>query len=194
MLKRDERGCLELRRKLFHSCFGLLLILILFYSGRENLIIFLSLLLLCGSIIIIWRFQGNQITIIEWFENTFERKNVRFPGYGAFWFVLGTLLMALSLSNSNEIAASILILALGDSAATIFGLGSTHRLPYNNCKTIEGSVAFFIFSLPSCLLVGWMGIPLAFITAIIESLQVPFDDNLLIPIAAALFFDVYGIF
>lgn len=194
MLMNSERYGLELRRKLFHSCFGLVLILILFYSGRKTLIIFLSLLLLCGSIIIIWRLLGNQLPIIEWFEKTFERKNVKFPGYGAFWFVLGTLLMVLSLSNANEIAASILTLALGDSAATIFGIGSNHPLLYNRCKTMEGSFAFFIFSLPSYIFVGRIGIPLAFITAIIESLPAPFDDNLSIPIAAALFFTIYRIF
>jgi dolichol kinase len=185
---RNERGDLELRRKLFHSLFGLFLILILFYSGRKTLIIFLSLLLLCGSIIIIWRLQGNQFPIIEWFEKTFERKDVKFPGYGAFWFVLGTLLLALSLSDADEIAAAIFTLALGDSAATILGIRGTHPLPYNRCKTVEGSLAFIIFSLPSCLLVGWIGLPLALLTAIVESLPVPFDDNLLIPITAALFF------
>jgi dolichol kinase len=185
---RNESGDLELRRKLFHSLFGLFLILILFYSGREILIIFLSLLLLCGSIIIIWRLQGNQIPIIQRFEKTFERKDVKFPGYGAFWFVVGTLLLALSLSDANEIAAVILTLALGDSAATIFGIRGNYPLPYNRSKTFEGSLAFIIFSLLSCLFVGWMGLPLAFLTAIVESLPVPFDDNLLIPIIAALFF------
>ncbi len=179
---------LELRRKLFHSCFGLFLILILFFFGRKTLIILLSLLLLCGSIVILWRLRGNQISIIEWFEKTFERKNVKFPGYGAFWFVLGTLLLVLSINHVNEIAAGILTLALGDSAATIFGIKGTHSLPYNRCKTIEGSVAFIIFSLPSCVLIGWVGMPLAFLMSITESLPVPFDDNLLIPIAATLFF------
>src|SRR5512136_1903408 len=113
---------LELRRKLLHSAFGLILISILFYFNREILIIFLSLLLLIGSTIIIWMLQGNRIPIIDWFEGTFERKNVRFPGYGAFWYVVGILLLALSLNNDYEIAAGILTLALGDSAATIFGL------------------------------------------------------------------------
>lgn len=185
---RNERGDLELRRKLFHSLFGLFLILLLLYSGREILIIFLCLLLLGGSIIIIWRLQGNQIPLIEWFEKTFERKDVKFPGYGAFWFVVGTLLLALSLSDANEIAVVILTLALGDSAATIFGIRGNYPLPYNRSKTFEGSLAFIIFSLLSCLFVGWMGLLLAFLTAIVESLPVPFDDNLLIPIIAALFF------
>lgn len=184
----NERMDLELRRKLFHSFFGLVLISILLYSERKILIVFLSLLLLFGSIMIAWRLQGNRLPITDWFEETFERKNVRFPGYGAFWFVVGTLLLALSLNDANEIAAAILTLALGDSAATIFGIRGVHPLPYNQRKTIEGSTTFFIFSLPSCLFVGWAGLPLALLTAIAESLPAPCDDNFLIPIIAALFF------
>jgi phytol kinase len=185
---RKEKMDLELRRKLLHSLFGLVLILILFYFKRKILIIFLSSLLLFGSIMILWRLKGNRIPIAEWFEETFERKNVRFPGYGAFWYVVGTLLLALSISDANEIAAAILALALGDSAATIFGIRGVHALPYNRGKTIEGTFAFLIFSLPSYLLVGYAGFPLSLLTAIAESLPVPFDDNLLIPIIAVLFF------
>ena len=160
------------------------------YFSRKILILFLILLLLFGSIILVWKLQGNRIPIIDWFEVTFERKNVKFPGYGAFWYVVGTLLLTLSLNNDYEIAAAILTLALGDSAATIFGILGTHPLPYNRRKTIEGSLAFLIFSLLSCLLVGWVGIPLAFLTAVAESLPVPIDDNLLIPITAILFFSL----
>ncbi len=104
--------------------------------------------------------------------------------------MIGTLLLALFISDANEIAAAILTLGLGDSAATIFGIRGVHPLPYNQRKTIEGSFAFLIFSLPSCLLIGWAGIPLALLTAVAESLPVPCDDNLLIPIAAALFFNL----
>jgi len=188
MIKR--RTDLELRRKLLHSVFGLMLISILFHIGREALIIFLISLLLLGSIMIMLRLKGHQIPIAGWFEETFERKNVRFPGYGAFWYVVGTLLLALSLGDNGEIAAGILILALGDSAATIFGIGGTHPIPYNREKTLEGSLAFLIFALPSCLFVGWMGLPLALIAAVVEGLPVPYDDNLLIPIAVALFFHI----
>jgi dolichol kinase len=87
-----------------------------------------------------------------------------------------------------KITAAILTLSLGDSAATIFGIRGIHPLPYNRRKTIEGSFAFLIFSLPSCLLVGWAGFPLALVTAVAESLPIPIDDNLLIPITAVLFF------
>jgi dolichol kinase len=178
----------EIRRKLLHSFFGLSLISILFYSGRMNLIFFLSLLLLLGSIMVLWRIQGRRIPVADWFEETFERENARFPGYGAFWYVVGTLLAALFLGTSNEIAAAILTLALGDSAATVVGVRACHPLPYNRRKTVEGSLAFFIFSLPVCLFVGWIGVALAAFTAVVEGLSSPIDDNLAVPVAAALFF------
>jgi dolichol kinase len=178
----------ELRRKLFHFFFGLFLIFILIYSGRRNLIIFLSFFLFIGCIMIFMMHQGRKIPIADWFEEKFERENVRFPGYGAFWYVVGTLLLALSLSSANEIAAAIVTLAAGDSAATIFGIRGRHPLPYNRIKTVEGSFAFFIFSLPACLFVGWIGVALAALAAAAESLSTPVDDNLLIPITTILFF------
>jgi len=182
----------ELRRKLFHFFFGLFLILILIYSGRKNLIIFLSFFLIMGCIMIVLMKQGRKIPIADWFEETFERENVRFPGYGAFWYVVGALLLALSLGNADEIAAAIVALAAGDSAATIFGVRGRHPLPHNPRKTMAGSAAFFVFTLPACLFVGWMGVALAALATISESLATPMDDNLLIPITAILFFIIFS--
>ena len=187
---KKERINRELRRKLLHSFFGTVLILILFYFDRVALAMFLGLLLLFVSIMIMLRLKGRQIPISDWFIETFERENVRFPGYGAFWYVLGTLLLALFLNDANEIAAAILTLAIGDSASTIFGIRGVSPLPYNKCKTMEGSFAFIIFSFSSCIFVGWWGLPLAFLTAVVESLPLPLDDNLLIPISCILYFIV----
>ena len=180
----------ELRRKLFHFFFGLFLIFTLIYSGRRNLIIFLSFFLILGCIMIVLMRQGRKIPSAYWFEEKFERENVRFPGYGAFWYVVGTLLLALSLGSADEIAAGIVALAAGDSAATIFGICGRYPLPYNQRKTVEGSVAFFVFSLPAYLFVGWIGIALAALATAAESLNTPMDDNLLIPIMAILFFTI----
>jgi dolichol kinase len=38
--------------------------------------------------------------------------------------------------------------------------------------------------------VGWIGITLAAIAAAVESLATPIDDNLLVPVAAILFFAI----
>jgi len=136
---------LEPRRKRFHSLFGLVLILILFYFERKILIIFLSLLLLFGSIMIVWRLRGNRIPIADWFEETFERKNVRFPGYGAFWYVVSTLLLALFISNASEITAAILTLSLGYSAATIFGIMGIILFPIIDTRQSRALLRFSFF-------------------------------------------------
>ena len=178
----------ELRRKLFHALFGFFLIFILYHSTRTNLIIVLTIFLIMGSIIIVLMWQGRNIPIADWFVEKLERENARFPGYGAFWYVVGILLLALFISNVHAIAASIVTLAFGDGAATIFGLKGRHPLAYNRRKTIEGSLAFFIFSLPAYLFVGWMGIVLAALEAVVEILPTPIDDNLLIPVTAIFIF------
>lgn len=178
----------ELRRKLFHLFFGLFLIILLLHSGRTDLIIFLGTVLILGIMMILLMKKGRRIPIADWLEETFERENVRFPGYGAFWYVLGALLLSFFLDNGSEIAAGIVTLAAGDSAATIFGILGSHRLPHNRRKTWEGSIAFFVFSLPACLFVGWAGAALAAIGATVEGLPTPADDNLLVPISTIVFF------
>lgn len=173
----------ELGRKLVHLFFGLFLIFILMNLGRSYLIIFLAAFLAAGSMMIVLMSLGWRILVADWFEDRFEREEVRFPGYGAFWFVVGALLIAIFLQSTDEIAAVLLVLAAGDSAATIFGVLGKHRLLHNRNKTIEGSVAFFIFSLSASIFVGWMAVALAALGTAVESLDVQVDDNLLIPIA-----------
>lgn len=171
----------ELGRKLVHLFFGLFLIFILMNLGRSILIIFLAIFLAVGSMMIVLISLGWRIPLAQWFENRFEREDVRFPGYGAFWFVVGALLIAVFLQSTDEIAAVLLVLAAGDSAATIFGVLGKHRLPHNQNKTVEGSAAFFIFSLFASYFVGWTAVGLAALGAAVESLNMPVDDNLLIP-------------
>ena len=173
----------ELGRKLVHLFFGLFLISILMNLGRSYLIIFLAIFFAAGSMMIVLMSQGWRIPVADWFEDRFEREDVRFPGYGAFWFVVGALFIAIFLQSTDEIAAALLVLAAGDSAATIFGVLGKHHLPHNQNKTVEGSAAFFIFSLSACLFMGWIAVALAALGTAVESLDVPVDDNLLIPIA-----------
>lgn len=184
----------ELGRKVSHIFIGFIFIFILFYFGRDVLIDFLIIFLLFGSVIIIAMHRGLRIPVASWMVDRFERKNVRFPGYGAFWYIVGSLLLALFTAGTNQIASAILILALGDAAATIFGLAAgrqRHRHFYNQEKTLEGSVAFFLFSLPAVMLLGWQGVALAALTTVVESLPLPVDDNLSIPLTAAIFFNLY---
>jgi len=84
--------------------------------------------------------------------------------------------------------AGVLILAIGDTAASIVGRGfGTTALPHNPGKTLVGSlsvfavgviIAMFYVSLPWALAVG-------VIASLVESLPLGPSDNLLLPIATA---------
>jgi len=83
--------------------------------------------------------------------------------------------------------AAVIILTLGDSTASFFGklLGS-YRYPYNKGKGIGGTVIGFIFAFLGCLF--FINPTRAFIGALagmfVETLPLPLDDNLTIPLVA----------
>ena len=178
----------EAIRQLVHAIIGLFMIAIMFLLGRGYLIAFLFFVTIIGLLIINFRTTGGKFPIAEWFEKKLERNHVRFPGYGSSWYVVGIILMALVIHDQNEIAAGIFVLAVGDAASTIFGVNGTHKCPYNERKTLEGSAAFFAFSLIAFVFIGWKVIPLALIASIAESIPLPYDDNIMIPIVATAFF------
>ena len=178
----------ETSRQLFHAGLGIFLILFLLYFGKIYTIYLLSGALFVGFLFINLSTRGIKIPIISNFLTFFERKTARLPGYGSAWYVVGLLICCLLIPNINQIAAAILVLALGDAAATLVGAKGKIPLPYNSKKTIEGSIAFFLASLTSFIFIGWYAVPLAAIAALVESLPWKIDDNLTIPIACSIFF------
>jgi dolichol kinase len=83
-----------------------------------------------------------------------------------------------------------MILAIGDSLATIAGVGyGRHRLPWNRRKTVEGSAAFLVGAMCSLVVLPSMAtVLIAASSAIIESLPLKADDNITVPVAASLLF------
>ncbi|MBN2122181.1 hypothetical protein JW721_03940 [Candidatus Micrarchaeota archaeon] len=180
---------LELRRQAVHVALGLALLLLLLVLGRMKAIYLLASILFFGFLLISLVMQGRKIPLASWFVERFERKSAPLPGYGSAWYVAGFLLCALLIRDVSEFSASILILSLGDAASNIIGSHfGKPPLPYNNGKTVEGTLAFFLFSLTSFFFIGYYAIPLSLLCALIESLPVKIDDNISIPIACALFF------
>jgi HAD superfamily phosphoserine phosphatase-like hydrolase len=104
------------------------------------------------------------------------------------YFAIG-ILVTLVIFPAPASSAAIAIFAFGDSTASIFGryLSKT-PLPFNNDKSLEGSIAGFFFALlagsffvsPLVALVG------AAIAMFIEYLPLPINDNLLIPLITGL--------
>src|SRR3989338_1383588 len=175
----------ELARQLVHVIAGLVFMFILIYLGRINLIAIALLLLFIGSLLINFKLTGKRVPMAHDIGDALERQNVRFPGWGPAWYVFGIILLAIALSEDNEILVGIFILGVSDGIATIIGIHGRYKLPYNKEKTIEGSAAFFITSLIAYLFIGPKIVPLAIITTIIESIRLPIDDNLSLPLVCA---------
>ena len=104
------------------------------------------------------------------------------------YFAIG-ILLTLLLFPAPVNGAAIAIFTLGDSTASLFGgLISKKPLPFNKGKTLEGSLAGFFFAFlagsffvsPVLALIG------AAVAMAIESLPLPVNDNILIPLVTGL--------
>ena len=174
----------ELGRQLIHVLIGIGLILFLLFFGRTKLIALTFFTLLIGSVLINMKLIGQKIGMAEWFEEQFEREDALLPGWGSAWYVAGFLLLATALTSTEQIAAGIFVLGISDAASTIIGsMYGKHKLFYNKKKSWEGSIAFFIAALPAWFFVGELVIPVALLAAVVESLPLKIDDNVMIPLA-----------
>ncbi len=178
----------EIQRQMFHLIIGMGAIALLLRYGRGFMVAAVFAIIIVGTLLINARLLGRKLTFIQWFEERFERKNVLFPGWGSACYAAGVLIPLAFLIDVNQIAASIFILAVGDGFSSIVGRMGNIRLFYNRRKTLEGSVAFLLSSLPAYYFVGAVIVPLALLTAVVESITSEVEDNLTIPIACTVFF------
>jgi len=100
------------------------------------------------------------------------------------FFAFG-ILFTLLLFPRPASSAAIVILALGDSTASIFGkMFGRNALPFNKVKTLEGSLIGFIFAFFGAMFFvnPFMAAAGAAGAMLIESLPLPINDNLVIPL------------
>jgi dolichol kinase len=182
---------LEIRRRLIHISFGMLVILSLALLGSDRFELAEGALLatfLVGLWIIDQKLKKRKLPIIDYMLGMFERPHA-LPAYGAFWYGMGILLLISFVGNMNYVLAGIAILALGDGTSTLVGMNGNIRIFYNRKKTLEGTAAFFIVgSLASYPFLGSTGIALSLLCSIAESIDWGVDDNFIIPLTCLLFY------
>jgi dolichol kinase len=183
----------EFRRQLFHVNSGLAILLFFFIFGFFATQMLLFATLVAGFALIHLKLQRAKLPIIDNFLEKFERPGA-IEGAGALYFATGALLAVSLLSNAGQVAAVLLILALGDGFATIIGSKGRHKLPFNGKKTAEGSIAMMLFSMPAYFTAGWIGIIAAAAATIAEALPISLDDNLSVPLACILVFKLAELF
>ncbi len=109
------------------------------------------------------------------------------------FFALG-IALALTLVPPPVGYAAIAILTLGDGTARLVGKTLGRRaIPYNKAKRLEGTAAGTVVAAAAALL--FVPAPQAVVAAVssmvVETLPLPVNDNLLIPLVAALVLTVF---
>jgi len=182
---------LELKRQLFHAALGIVLSIaiynyVLTWQYLLGFVIFGFILsIICKT---------KRVPIISSFLNTFERKEElkSFPGKGALFYFMGAFIVTFLFNNSIA-AASVIILALGDSICVIFKRYSKIKHPLSNKKHLEGMVAGIIAATigASFFVPVWHALIASTIAMIVEGIEIELhleriDDNITIPPVAAL--------
>ncbi|NPA42316.1 MAG: phosphatidate cytidylyltransferase [Aquificae bacterium] len=192
MFTRGLRRCsvredkdLEVRRQLFHLiAISLWLVPIVYFPRWLTLFIFLLVILLNALLVLkvepVHRFFNPLVESLE------REKNVDKPSVQALYANLGVFLSFLVFDALSVVG--VVVLAVGDSFSTIVGkLRGRNKLPWNENKSFEGTLAFFLSSYCALLFILPYGeaILIANLCALLESVDTQIDDNLLIPITAS---------
>jgi dolichol kinase len=176
----DERS-----RKLVQMLLGLAVFAFALFFGTSQAVLPVLYLFCCGLLLFHMKSHNVMVPFVDRLLAWLERPRAP-AGYGALTFFAG-ILLSLCLIPQQEMALSaVYVLAISDSAATFAGSRGTHYLPYNSKKTVEGTCAFFLSALPVYFIGGAPALLMAALAAIIESLPIGLDDNLLIPWAGVL--------
>lgn len=153
----------------------------------------------------------NAFVLPRWFGGRLRRPGERGVFWGPTWYALSVALLLVMFWRLPDLAAAgWLLLAVGDGAATIVGRRwGKRKLPWNHVKSWAGSLAYWfmgsaaVFSMlwplaaaPLTALpeetvrvvvffaIGAVAVGLA--AAVVESLRLPVDDNLLPPLVGCL--------
>ncbi|MGZ4903239.1 MAG: diacylglycerol/polyprenol kinase family protein [Halobacteriota archaeon] len=180
---------LELRRKLAHLVLGTLFAFLV-VSLPHALIVTINLLLIASLLVSAYLYQVHKVRFFVWLFERFDRPG-KFTARGALTFFVGTL-AAVLLFSPFVAAVSILVLAIGDAAATIAGYyAGKHSIVGN--KTLEGTLAFFVSTgiVLAFFLAPVAAISIALVTAILELVTPSYiDDNLILPVATGILLSI----
>ncbi|MBI5226562.1 hypothetical protein HY994_05005 [Candidatus Micrarchaeota archaeon] len=179
----------EVGRQWFHILFGTGLLIGSVLLGPQNTRTAYFVAMLIGLAILHLKLSGMRLPLIDPVLSRFERSSALFPGQGALMYFAGALFV-LSFTPFHFALGAIAIVAFGDGFATLVGLYGKWKLPWSPKKTTEGLVAFILSAAGIAALVipPLHALSYAIILGVLETADIPADDNLILPVAATVLY------
>ncbi len=181
----------ELKRKGFHLT-ALIYVAGVFFIPRPTYIVVLTAMLAAASITEIFRLRVPAVNdlFFRFFGGIF-RDSERDRPSGVLWLLLGVLVAVLVLEPIPLAATALLYIVLGDTAASLVGIGIGGPVWPRSKKTVSGSAACFLV----CLAIGtalmppdypWGAVVIGAAAAtVVEAGFIKINDNFLIPAVSA---------
>lgn len=176
---------LELRRNIAHLLLGTFFAFLV-VSLPHELVLVGNAVLISGLIVASFLHQRYNIAFLTWLFTHFDRPS-KFTAKGAITFFVGTFIAVLLFAPLYA-ALSILVLAVGDSLATIAGHYAGKHALFKK-KTLEGTITFFIcaFAILVFFVAPTKALLVALVASATELITPPsLDDNLTIPFVTGL--------
>ncbi len=179
----------EAIRETIHAT-GFFVALAAMHFGTHLVAFLLSLTALTYALCELARIERRKIPIISSITLNAASLQERYEFATAPIFLALGITLALLLFPTPLNYASVAIVSLGDSAASIFGrvFGRT-PIPFNKAKNLEGSFAGFVFAFFGAMfflspLQAFIG---AMVGVIVEALPLPINDNISTPLVTGTF-------
>jgi dolichol kinase len=191
----------ELARQIVHFS-GVIVIYFLYTLGKNFTLLILSFTLIFLIFLTLYKLSREKIKkciplrlrIVKWIESLFFgifdslERQTGVPFHGAISFFLSITLI-LIIFPTNIVVASIIVLCVYDSIATLIGIHwGKHKLWFNPRKSFEGSFSGFLASFLVCLFFfdGFTSFIASFVGMLVESLPLHLNDNITIPFSVAI--------
>jgi dolichol kinase len=182
---------LELKRQLVHLFSGLLIVLLYHLGHLDALDVFFMLII---GIMMFFLLKVKNFKFLDFLIHHLERPGSTHVGIGVVNYLIGVFFAILifdTILNRKDIAAaSILILAVGDSVGPVIGMhfGKTKIRIISEVKLIEGILAAIVLSSLAASFFVPLGqaIIAATIAMLVEAVELKnkIDDNILIPLVS----------